>query len=69
MEEVDMMKKVKCISIRETEPNQIKVGQNYFIDETSKYVESDGDEYATVYEDEAGTKVVANMLTSHFTEV
>ena len=69
MEEVDMMKKVKCISIREKEPNQIKVGSTYFIDETSKYVDSDGDEFGTVYEDEAGTKVVGNMLTSHFTEV
>ena len=44
------MQLVKCISIRETNPNQIKIGNYYFIDITSIHSDLEGEWYTDVYE-------------------
>ena len=62
------MKKVKCVSVRESIPSQIDVNEIYYLDETTLYVDSDGDEYATIYKDRWKTQRIGNMLTKHFAE-
>ena len=62
------MKLVKCISRRETFPEQIEEGNMYYLDETSLYVDSDGDEYAKIYKDKWKKECIGNMLTKHFCE-
>lgn len=62
------MKKVKCISIRETSPKQITVGNVYYLDETTLYVDSDGNEYAMIYRDIHKKQVVGRLSTQHFAE-
>ena len=47
-----IMKLVKCISEREPSLlSLIEVGKIYYLDETSLYIDSDGDEYAKIYKD------------------
>ena len=60
------MNLVECVSERKSMPGQLKVGEKYWIDYSSSYKDSDGDEYATVYLDEAKQCRVGVMLTSHF---
>lgn len=60
------MKLVKCIEERANFPGQISKGSRYWIDESSVWKDSDGDEYAQVYLDEDKQHWVGNMLTSHF---
>lgn len=43
------MQTVICISIRESMPDQIKIGTKYKIDLTNAYGDNDGDWYAPVY--------------------
>lgn len=62
------MKFVKCISKREMLPEQINEGESYYLDETSLYVDSDGDEYAKIYKDKFRKEFIGNMLTKHFCE-
>ena len=62
------MKLVKCISERESLPKQIETGKTYYFDETSIYVDTDGDEYAKIYNDQYRKSFVGNMLTKHFCE-
>ena len=62
------MKLVTCISKRESMPAQITEGDSYYMDETSIYTDSDGDEYATIYKDKWKTNCIGNMLTKHFCE-
>ena len=60
------MKKVKCISVRPMLPKQIEVDKIYYMDETTKWKDCDGDEYATFYSDKLGDNKIGNMLLSHF---
>lgn len=60
------MRLVRCISERMTMPEQIVVGKKYWIDDSTVWKDSDGNEYAQVYLDEAKEHIVGNMLTSHF---
>jgi len=47
-------------------PGQLEVGSYYWLDETSKYIDYDGDEYAMVYYDEDKQHKVGNMRCDHF---
>ena len=59
----------KCISEREPSLlSLIEVGKIYYLDETSLYVDSDGDEYAKIYKDKWRKEYIGNMLTKHFCE-
>lgn len=58
------MQTVICISIRESEPDQLVVGKKYNIDLSTAYGDCDGDWYANVYELD-GTRV-GEMLLKHF---
>ena len=62
------MKLVKCITKRESIPTQIEEDKIYYLDETSLYVDLDGDEYAKIYKDKWKKQFVGNMLTKHFCE-
>lgn len=62
------MKLVKCISIRESCPRQIIVGDLYYLDETTLFVDHEGDEYAKIYNDKYGKQLVGHMSTKHFVE-
>lgn len=55
---------VVCISIRESKPEQIKVGEYYSIDRLSIWIDRDGDTYGVVYD--AMNNRVGDMLLSHF---
>lgn len=61
-----MMIKVKCVSIRESKQEQITVGKCYWMDESSKWKDIDGDEYVCIYMDKNKQHRVAEMLVSHF---
>ena len=58
-----MMQRVMCRSIRETSPNQIAVGKEYMLDKASIWIDSDGDSYGVIYDNE---KKVGQMKLSHF---
>ena len=60
------MRLVRCISERKTMPGQLVVGKKYWIDDSTAWKDSDGDEYAQVYLDEAKENRVGDMLTNHF---
>ncbi len=60
------MRLVRCISERKTMPGQLIVGKKYWIDDSTAWKDSDGDEYAQIYLDEAKEHRVGDMLTSHF---
>lgn len=55
---------VKCISIRDTMPEQIKVGQRYSIDRLSIWIDGDGDAYGMVYDQMENR--IGDMLLKHF---
>lgn len=63
------MKLVHCVHTRETMPNQLVVGNHYWIDESTQYKDFDGDEYVAVYLDEFKENRVGNLLLNHFEEV
>ena len=64
------MTKVICVSIRGTNPKQIAIGEEYWMDENSLYTDDDGDKYAMIYktaEDNAtGYDCIGIMKLSHF---
>lgn len=60
------MKKVKCISIRPMMPKQVEVNMIYYMDETTKWKDGEGDEYAVFYADKSGDNKIGNLLLSHF---
>ena len=60
------MELVRCINEREIIKGQLVVGKKYWIDNSTRYKDADGDEYAKVYLDEAKENYVGNMLTKHF---
>ena len=60
------MELVRCISERNINKGQLTVGKKYWMDVSTKYKDTDGDEYAQIYLDEDKTKYVGNMHTSHF---
>lgn len=56
---------VICRTPRVTYASQIRVGEKYYIDRTTLYIDIDGDAYATVLREDGSE--VGNMLLSHFT--
>ncbi len=58
---------VRCISIRESNPSQITVGEQYTIDRLSIYVDADGDAYGVVYDNKRGR--IGEMLLKHFSGI
>lgn len=66
---MNKMRLVRCISERKSMPDQLVVGKKYWIDESTAWKDSDGDEYAQVYLDEDKQYRVGDMLTSHFETV
>lgn len=59
------MQTVICISIRESMPEQIKVGTKYKIDLSDAYGDNDGDWYAPVYSMDGDRVGLLNL--KHFT--
>jgi len=55
---------VRCISIRESMPTQIKVGKRYAIDRLSIYIDTDGDAYGVVYDNKRNR--IGEMMLKHF---
>lgn len=55
---------VRCISIRESNPTQITVGEQYTVDRLSIWMDVVGDAYGVVY-DRMGNRI-GNMLLKHF---
>ena len=60
------MELVRCISERKSNPDQITIGKKYWIDYSTAWKDSDGDEYALVYLDEEKKHLVGKLKTSHF---
>lgn len=60
------MECVRCIERRETMPNQLEEGKLYWLDEDSKYIDPDGDTYATIYRDAEATKEIGVLHIKHF---
>lgn len=60
------MELVRCITERDSNKGQLVVGNIYWMDASTAYKDSDGDEYAKIYLDEAKTQYVGNLLTIHF---
>lgn len=58
---------VRCISTRDSKPDQIEVGRAYIIDRLSIWLDADGDAYGVVYD--IARNRVGQMLLSHFTSV
>ena len=63
-----MMMLVECISERETMPGQITVGEKYWIDRDSIFIDQDGDAYGTVYST-SESKRIGVLKLSHFKSV
>lgn len=57
---------VRCIEERQTNTKQINKGELYWIDDSTRYRDSDGDEYGEIYLDEEKTRYIGNLRTSHF---
>lgn len=60
------MKRIKCVRERNIAGNCLVVGKYYYMDETTKYTDMDGDEYAKIYVDNKKEKYIGNLLLSHF---
>ena len=60
--------KVKCINIRKTMPEQIKVESVYFVDE-EKMFDDYGEWYFPAYFDKRLGEFVGNLKASHFTRI
>lgn len=60
--------KVKCVSIREHMPDQIKLGNIYYI-RTDSIWDNGEDWYCEVYKDNALKERVGNLRLSHFTRM
>lgn len=62
-----MKREVICISIRETKPDQITVGEHYMIDMSSLYSDSDGDWYVNVEDMNGNSK--GSLKITHFRDL
>ncbi len=60
--------KVRCISIRDKMPEQIKLGEIYYIN-TKTIWDDREDWYCEVYRDAELTDKIENLKLSHFTRV
>lgn len=57
---------VECVSIRETYPEQIQIGQRYLMDKNDKYTDEDGDTYVAIYTMSGDN--VGRLNISHFVD-
>lgn len=64
------MKKVKCVSIRPQFPKQVKIGNEYWIDEHSIF-SMNNETFAAVYSDNevSAETFIATMRLEHFEDV
>ena len=60
-------RKVRCIKIRRSVPDQIKVGNDYYI-RMATITRQDGVEYAEVYRDPMGIEFVGRLCLRHFSD-
>lgn len=58
---------VECISIRESMPDQIKVGTKYKLDPATIEGDSDGDWYGTIYD--MNVCKIGQLMLKHFKSV
>ena len=63
------MRLVRCVSKRESIPEQLEVGKKYWIDDSSEWSDTDGVTYAKVYLEEGKLTCIGNMRTDHFRTV
>ncbi len=61
---MENMMDVVCISERETKEGQIIVGDFYYIDRRTIWLDRDGDAYGAVYDDRGDN--IGNIKLSHF---
>lgn len=66
LRKVAFMRKVICISTRPNIAFGIVPGNTYYMDTSSIWKDSDGNEYAIFYADKAGNKKIGKLLVSHF---
>lgn len=59
------MKIVKCTE-RTSIKGQLEVGCYYWMDETTKHKDTDGDEYAMIYYDKIKAHKIGYLLCGHF---
>jgi len=57
---------VTCISIRNNYPDQVTIGENYYIDLNSIYIDGDGDTFADVYKDREKQQSIGYLALKHF---
>ena len=57
---------VKCISIRESFPEQIKRDETYYINPDSIFIDTDGDTIGRVYADSELENEVGSLMLKHF---
>ena len=62
-----MIKKVKCIAIRETVPDQLVVDKEYLIDTDTLYGDQDGDWYVKTFDIDKNP--IGSINIKHFCEV
>lgn len=60
--------KVKCINIREKNPDQIKIGEIYYVNPNTIWDDRE-DWYCEVYRDVKLSDRVGSLKLSHFTRV
>ena len=60
------MRLVRCIEERQTKPEQISKGKLYWIDDSTRYRDFDGDEYGKIYLDEEKKYYIGNLRIRHF---
>lgn len=63
---VFILEAVRCISIRKSKPEQLKLHRIYWIDEDTKYTDLNGSTYVTVYADASKERLIGNLDVSHF---
>lgn len=61
-----IMKKISCVKERNVAGCRLVVGRDYYMDESTRYTDSDGDEYACVYADDKKEFWVGNLSLVHF---
>lgn len=61
-----MLVAYRCVSIRESKPEQLKKLKIYWLDEDNMYTDSDGDTFVDVYADAEGRVKVGTLNKIHF---
>lgn len=62
------MKKVICVKLRKELPDQLKLGETYFLDTESAYIGVSGKKYAGIYREANKTGLVGYLDVSYFVD-